>query len=625
MTVSLIEEFLLLTLEDEGGEFDNIPEVSLRCGIVGAALMDLAIRGRIDADLEAVWAADPTPTGDAVLDRVLAALVAEPARLPPGMWIERLSKRALELRGAALEHLCARGVLHRQDHRFLWAMATRRYPISDGQERTEVKRRITALLFNDEIPEPHDIALIGLAEACGVFERILTPAVYGQVRDRIGQIARLDLIGGVIVRTAREVTAKLKLAERRAVIAGIVGNSLGCYSYAVFGFFAIAIGQQFFPSDDPAISLLASFGIFTTSALVGPAGSALFGYVSDRIGRRIAFVVSTTMMIVAALVTACLPTYRVIGVWAPVLLVLMRVLEGLGAAGEASSSVVLMVEEAQSSRRGRAGSVSSSGNAAGVLLGSAVGLAALDLLPAGAASLYGWRLASVFGSLLGIAALLLRRRMPEEDTVADYEEERTIPLLTAIRREWRPILKVFSATMIDQAVWNILFIYAISWFIGRGYLAAAEALLLNGLALLLMIVVHPLGGGLSDRVGRKPVLLLSCGAMAVLAWPLFWLMSQPSIYAIVVGVGGFAAMLGAFEGASAAFEVESFPRQVRGTAVGIAYTIAELFGSVTPMAAILLIQLTGYPLAPVFVLVPAAIISFLAVALSRSNYRPGAV
>ena len=127
---------MLLTLEDSGGEFDSIPEIFLSCGIAGAALMDLALRGRIDSDLEAVWAADIMPTGDKILDRVLAEVAAEPRQLDAKSWIARLSRGAQAMREEALSRLCTRGILRPSEHSFLWVLKERRYPVIDGSGET---------------------------------------------------------------------------------------------------------------------------------------------------------------------------------------------------------------------------------------------------------------------------------------------------------------------------------------------------------------------------------------------------------------------------------------------------------------------------------------------------------
>ncbi len=338
--VSLIEELLLLTLEDSGGEFDEVPEVYLTCGIAGGALMELSLKGRVDSDLTELWAADTTPTGDAILDQVLAEIAAEPARLDPKAWIVRLAPKATAMREAALARLCDRGILMRRDERFLWVLHDRRYPVVAGQERPEAKRRILELLFNDDIPDPEDAALIGLANACFVFERIFTPAQLKEVKPRIEMLSRLDLIGGALVETARKLNLEIKSSERRTVIAGLAGNVMEWYDFGVYGFFAAAIGRQFFPADDPNVSLIASFGVFAAGFLARPMGGLVFGHIGDRQGRRAAVISSVLMMVVPTLFMGFLPTYAQIGIAAPLLLILLRLLQGLAVGGEYTTSMV---------------------------------------------------------------------------------------------------------------------------------------------------------------------------------------------------------------------------------------------------------------------------------------------
>src|ERR1700761_4647050 len=153
---SLIEELLLLTLEDRGGEFDRVPEAFLVCGIAGGALIDLSLRNKLDSDLSGVWAIDPTPTGDPVLDGVLAEIAGESARLDPRAWIVRLSAKAMAIREAAIRQLCDRGVLRKEGPRYLWTATSAAH---------QTKRRIFDLLFSDDIPSPEDVALIAMADA----------------------------------------------------------------------------------------------------------------------------------------------------------------------------------------------------------------------------------------------------------------------------------------------------------------------------------------------------------------------------------------------------------------------------------------------------------------------------
>ena len=171
--------------------------------------------------------------------------------------------------------------------------------------------------------------------------------------------------------------------------------------FAIYGFFAATIGAQFFPSHDPSISLISSFGVFAAGFIARPLGALLFGHIGDRLGRRAAVVSSVLLMVVPTLLMALLPTYETIGVFAPILLVLLRLAQGLAVGGEFTTSMVLLVEEAQRRRRGFVGSFAPFGALGGTLLGSLVGASLLAYLPQEEANSWGWRLAFATGLIIG--------------------------------------------------------------------------------------------------------------------------------------------------------------------------------------------------------------------------------
>lgn len=620
MTISLVEEFLLVTLEDTGGEFDSVPDIILNCGVAGAALMDLALRERIDSDLQALWATDRTPTGDAAFDRILEEIAAEPQRLDAKSWIERLSSRGLAMREAAVRRLCERGILKEEDHAYLWVLKARRYPRAEEGERTEAKLRILKLIFSDDLPDPRDVALIALADACGVFERILMPKELERARPRIAQLRKMDLIGAEIARTAERIGAELRSAERRTVIAGLAGNVMEWYDFGVYGFFAEAIGHQFFPAHDPSVSLLASFGVFAVGFIARPMGGLMFGHIGDQMGRRAAVIASVAMMVVPTFLMGLLPTYGQIGVAAPVILILLRLVQGLAVGGEYTTSMVLLVEEAQPRRRGRVGSFAPFGAFGGLLLGSAVGATITSLLSAEASASWGWRAAFLSGLAIGLVVLYVRRRLPPEEAVVANEEARQSPLVEAFRTQWTTILKVVGLNLANGIGFYLCFVYTTTWLKQFGHIPQATALALNSLALALLMVATPVAGIVSDKIGRKPMLLLGTAGLTIFAWPLFRLMSEATIPAIIAAQAGFAVIMACFTGASPAFMVEAFPKHVRCSGLSVGYNLAlSIFGGTVPMVAVFLIAETGDPLLPALYLSLAAAISFAMASIIRAT------
>ena len=213
--VGLVEEITLLLLRDEGGAFVRVPTWSLRYSIAGAVLMELADANRIDTDLEHLFLVDDTPTGDELLDPTLAE-VAAGERQNTRFWIEHVAERADGIREAALAGLVAKGILEERDERVLWLFKTRRYPAAEGSVRQAVKLRLMEVLLSDDIPDPRDVMLICLADACGIFRVLLSGKELANLVPRIEQVTRLDLIGQTMVRAIDDV--------RMAVAAATAGH-----------------------------------------------------------------------------------------------------------------------------------------------------------------------------------------------------------------------------------------------------------------------------------------------------------------------------------------------------------------------------------------------------------------
>ena len=190
----LVEEVILLLLHDEDGRFVRVPSWSLQYAIAGAILMDLAMEDRIDTDLDSLIVVDATPTGDSLLDPTLAE-IQEGEKRDARFWVERIAARAMTTYEEALARLVERGILERQDNRFLWVFRSRRYPAIDGKVEREVKLRIMGVLFSDEIPHPRDVMVICLADACSIFKEMLSRRELEQAATRIDQVRKLDLVG----------------------------------------------------------------------------------------------------------------------------------------------------------------------------------------------------------------------------------------------------------------------------------------------------------------------------------------------------------------------------------------------------------------------------------------------
>ena len=196
------EEILLLTLRDDDGKF--VPATSMQHALAGAVLMDLAMENRIDTDPENLILIDATPMGDSLLDPTLAKIAAGEQR-DARYWVEQTARQADEIREEALARLVDRGILERHENRFLWVFRSRRYPMIDGTVEREVKLRIMGVLLSDEIPDPRDVVIICLAEACGILRHLLSRRELESVQDRVDQIRKLDLIGQAMSQSIHDI------------------------------------------------------------------------------------------------------------------------------------------------------------------------------------------------------------------------------------------------------------------------------------------------------------------------------------------------------------------------------------------------------------------------------------
>ncbi len=210
--LSFAEEILLLLLEDEDGRMIHVPELSMRCVLAGAVLMELALADKIDTDLEKLVVLNTDRTGDEMMDLALERISATDREEAARYWVEHLARDAETFRTMALDRLVEKNILNRVDDRLFWVFKTRRYPMVDGSAEREVKLRIMDILFRDTIPEPRDIVIICLVDACNIFKHLLTERDHKLAAERIQQCRRMDLIGQAVGKSVRDIEASLALA-----------------------------------------------------------------------------------------------------------------------------------------------------------------------------------------------------------------------------------------------------------------------------------------------------------------------------------------------------------------------------------------------------------------------------
>ncbi|MDP1837877.1 MAG: MFS transporter [Reyranella sp.] len=410
-------------------------------------------------------------------------------------------------------------------------------------------------------------------------------------------------------------------STRRIVAAGTIGNVLEWYDFAIYGYFAATIGRTFFPAEDPVAQVLAAFGIFAVGYLMRPLGGIVVGHIADRFGRRAALTFSVMAMAVPTFLVGVLPGYEVLGVAAPVVLTLLRVIQGLSVGGEATTAFVFLVERAGPGRRGAIGALASCGANLGMLSGSAAGALLATAMPASMLDAWGWRLPFVLGLLVGVAGYFLRRHIAEAPRTAATGRHR-LPLVETLREHWLLVLRLAGLASFNAIGFYLVFLYAVSWLQTVDGVAPARALGFNTASMLLLLPLMFAMGWLSDRIGRKRLLLAATALGFVGALPLFWLMHHPHPAMILLGEAGFVLILATVLGIMPATMVEATPHGVRCTAISLGYNIAfGIMGGLTPLAAAWLIDRTTMDLSPAYMMMVAAAISFASILTFRESYR----
>jgi MFS transporter, MHS family, proline/betaine transporter len=406
---------------------------------------------------------------------------------------------------------------------------------------------------------------------------------------------------------------------RSVIAAGLIGNVLEWYDFAIYGYFASAIGRHFFPHEDPVAQLLSAFGVFALGYLMRPVGGALIGHIGDRFGRRAALTFSVAAMAIPTFLIGLLPGYATLGLLAPVLLTLLRMVQGLSVGGEYTSSMVFLVEHAQEGRRGLMGALTSCGACGGILLGSAVGAGFAASMSDAALEAWGWRIPFLLGLVVGIAGYFLRRHLAEVTPPGHRER---LPIIETLQDHWRTVLGFAGLSVFNAVAFYISFVYLVSWMQLADGIAPSRALEVNSISMAVLLPVMIATGLLTDRYGRKPFLLFACALGVVGALPVFWLLNHPSVAYAQIGQLGLVLMVGIYCGVQPSIMVEAAPPPLRCTAVALGYNIClGVIGGLTPLAATWLVERTGDEMTPAFLVMAAGAVSFGAVLQFAESYR----
>src|SRR6266404_27480 len=290
--------------------------------------------------------------------------------------------------------------------------------------------------------------------------------------------------------------------------------------------------------------------------------------------------------------------------------------------GEYTTSAIFLVERSNPGHRGFLGSFGPFGACAGVLLGSAVGAATTTILDQASLNGWGWRLPFILGISVGLSGLYIRRHLLDEAVPQRRGSAVKSPVPEALRTEWRAIVRLVGLNAGYAVGFYLCFVYITTYLRQTDHLSASKALDINTIAIAALLLLIPLAGALSDRLGRKPVMLAATGGLLVLSWPLFWMMHHPDAPVILLGQLGFAVLVAGFAAVSPAAMVELVPDRLRCTVLSVGYNLGfGILGGLTPMVAVYTINRSHDDLSPAFLLMAAAAVSSIVIAGLRETYK----
>jgi MHS family citrate/tricarballylate:H+ symporter-like MFS transporter len=408
-----------------------------------------------------------------------------------------------------------------------------------------------------------------------------------------------------------------------AILRATSGNFLEQFDFFLFGFYAQAIAKAFFPSHDDTAALLNTFGVFWLGALMRPVGAVVLGAYIDRIGRRQGLIVTLAIMAIGTVVIAFCPTYATIGIAAPVIVLIGRLLQGFSAGVELGGVSVYLSEIATPGNRGFYTSFQSSSQQVAIFVAAVLGFVLSELMPAATVADWGWRIPFFVGCLIIPVIFFLRRTLEETPEFLAMKKHPTASeVFASATANWRIVILGMMIAVLTTTTFYFVTVYTPTFGKAVLKLTSQEALLVTLLVAVGNFIWNPVGGAISDRVGRKPVLVTIAVLSLLTAYPaLHWLVAEPTFGKMLAVEMMFSFYFGVYSGTMLGCLVEIVPAHVRTTCFSLAFSLAAaLFGTFTPFASTWLIQHTGDKASPGYWLMFAAVLGIVA---TLTVYRGG--
>ena len=410
---------------------------------------------------------------------------------------------------------------------------------------------------------------------------------------------------------------------RKVLLATGIGHFVEWFDFGLYGTLAAIIGLQFFQSSSPSVALLSSFAVFGAGFIMRPLGGLFFGSLGDRKGRQ--KVLATVILLTsgATFVMGLLPTYHQIGITATVLLVITRLVQGFAAGGESSGATTYLAEYAPTARRGYFTCWIDNFGFMAFVVGSGLVFLLTAALGENAMNEWGWRIPFLIAGPLGWVGLYLRRHLedsPEFLEAMKSGQIETAPLRKAVTTAWRALLFCVGFVVIKAVGHWTLQTFMPSYLATELHFSKLNAYAIATIGLFSVAVLVPFMGYLSDKYGRKPLMLAGCAGFILLSYPAMMIMANGDVLSAILAMVMLGAFIAAFDGACTAAMAELFPTNVRYGGLSIAYNFAvAFFGGITPWFSAWLITTTGDKFSPAFYVMGAALITFITVMRARET------
>uniref|UniRef100_UPI0035E43AA2 glycine betaine/L-proline transporter ProP n=1 Tax=Streptomyces luteogriseus TaxID=68233 RepID=UPI0035E43AA2 len=416
---------------------------------------------------------------------------------------------------------------------------------------------------------------------------------------------------------------------KRAVKAAALGNAMEWFDFGVYSYIAVTLGKVFFPSGNPTAQLLSTFGAFAAAFLVRPLGGMVFGPLGDRVGRQKVLALTMIMMAAGTFAIGLIPSYATIGVGAPILLLVARLVQGFSTGGEYAGASTFIAEYAPDKRRGFLGSWLEFGTLAGYIGGAGLVTIMTALLSTDDLTSWGWRIPFLIAGPMGIIGLYLRMRLEETPAFAAEAEKAEnnrpkTPLREMVTGQWRALLLCVGLVLVFNVTDYMLLSYMPSYLTGQLHYDETHGLLVVLGVMAVMMIVQPFAGALTDRVGRRPVIATGCAGFLLLSVPALLLIREGSLLAVALGMGALGMLLVCFTASMPSALPALFPTKVRYGSLSIGFNVSvSLFGGTTPLVVTALIGATGNMMMPAYYMMAAAVVGGFAVwRMAESAGRP---